>query len=87
MFSLLRLSAHHLALAVSAPKIWNSITLSLRTCTSPEYLSSSPQDPLRPSNLLNSSPLSPQIRILLTIVPVYKLHLLTYLLTYVNVLT
>ena len=34
--SLLRLFAHHLALAVAAPKIWNSFPLSLRTCTSPD---------------------------------------------------
>ena len=58
-----------------------SLPLSLRyTCTSFDTFPL-PQDPLlpiRPSNPLNSSPLARKIRLLLTIVRVYKLYLLTY---------
>jgi len=60
--SLLRLSAHHLALSFStaAPKIWNSLPLSLRTCTVywSWHLPSSSQDPLLPAGLpLHLTPL------------------------------
>jgi len=37
-----------------------------------------------PSNPLSASSLEPQIRLWLTIVRVYKLYLLTYLLTYLH---
>jgi len=70
IFSPLRLSAPHLApcsFSIAAPKIWNSLPPSLRICT-------------RPSSPLNPFLLAPQIRLLLTIVHVYKLYLLTYLL-------
>ena len=70
--------------SIAAPKIWNSHPPSLRTCTSPDIpsvVTSRPTTASRPSNPLNSSPLAPQIRFLLTIVRVYKLYLLTYLLT------
>ena len=51
--------------SVAAPKIWNSLPPSLRTCTGLDTLPSSRQDPLLPASVL-------------TIVRVYKLYLLTY---------
>ena len=87
VFSLLRLSAHHLALATSAMQPVKSGTLSLYLSVPvrvliPSVVISRPTTAGRPSNPLNLSPLAPQIRFLLTIVRVYKLYLLTYLLTF-----
>ena len=74
---------------VAAPKICNSLPLSARSHSiSPYlyqswYLPSSHQENThysRPSIQLNPSLLAPHIRLLLTIVRVYKLYLLTYLL-------
>ena len=56
-------------------KIWNSLLLSLRTCTSPDTyrrFTTSPITASRPSNPLDPSPFALQIRLLLTIVRVYK---------------
>ena len=47
----------------------------------PFVVTSKPTTAIRPSNPLNPSLLAPQIQLLLTIVRVYKLYLLTYLLT------
>ena len=44
----------------------------------PSVVTSRPTTASRPSTPLNSSPLAPQIRLLLTAVRVYKLDLLTY---------
>ena len=71
--------------SVVDPKIWNYLPLSLRTCTSPDtfrrHLKTHYTTACRPSNPLNPSLRAPQIRLLLIIVRVYKLYLLTYLLT------
>jgi len=80
---LLRLSAHHLALAVSASQPLTSGTLSLYLSVPVPVLvtsviASRPTTASRPSSPLNPSPLAPQIRLLLTIVRVYTLYLLTY---------
>jgi len=78
IFSLLRLSTHHLALVVSAlqpPKICNSLPLPLRTCTVPDTF----RRHLRPT--IASRLFDPLThfcaQLLLTIVLVYKLYLLT----------
>ena len=65
--------------SITAPKIWNSLPPSLRTYTSPEYLPSSPQDPLLLAGLpIYLTPfLAAHIQLLLTNMRVYKLHLLT----------
>ena len=57
---------------VAAPIIWNSLPLSLRTCTIliPPVVTSRPNTASRPSYPLNPFPLAPQIRLLLTIVRV-----------------
>ena len=47
----------------------------------PFVVTSRPTTAIRPSNPLNPSFLAPQIQLLLTIVRVYKLYLLSYLLT------
>ena len=75
--SLLRLSAHHLELAVSALQSLKSGTLSLHLSVSvpvlkPFIVTSRPTTASRPSTPLNPSPLVPQIRLLLTIVRVYN---------------
>jgi len=85
--SFLRSSAHHLALAASASQPLKSGTLSLYLSVPvpvliPSVVNSRPTAASRPSNPLNHSPLAPQIRPLLTIVRVYKLYLLTYLLKF-----
>ena len=54
--------------SVAAPKIWNSLPPSLRTCTSPDTF----------RRHLKTHYCQPQCRLLLTIVCVYKLYLLTY---------
>jgi len=81
--SLLRLSAHYLALVASALHPLKSGTLSLYLSVpvpvlTPSVVTSRPTTASRPSNplLLHLS------FALLTIVRVYKLYLLTYLLTY-----
>jgi len=76
---------HHLALAASALQPLKSGTLSLYLSVPvpalmPFVVTSRPTTASRPSNPLNPSPLAPQIRLLLTIVRVYKLYF-TYLLT------
>ena len=86
IFSLLRLSAHHLALAASALQPLESGTLFLHLSIPvpvliPFVVTSRPTTVSRPSNPLDASPLAPQIQLLLTIVCVYKLYLFTYLLT------
>jgi len=83
--SLLRLSAHHLALAASASQPPKSGTFSLYLYVpvpvlTPSVVTLRPSTASRPSNPPKSSPLAPQIRLLLTIVRLYKLYLLTYLL-------
>ena len=82
--SMLHLSAHHLALAVSALQPLKSGTLSLHLSVPvrvliPSVVTSRPTTASRPSNPLKPSPLAPQIRLLLTIMRVCKLYLLTYL--------
>ena len=79
--SLLRLSAHHLALADTALQPLKSGTLSLYLTVpvpvlTPFVVTSRPTTASRHSTPLNPSPLAPQIR-LWTIVCVYKLYLLT----------
>ena len=66
--SLLRLSAHHLALAASASQPLKSGTLSLHLSIPvpvliPSIVTSRPTTASRPSNPLNPSPLAPQIRL------------------------
>jgi len=83
--SLLRLCAHHLALEASVLQHFKSGTLSLYLSVPvpvliPSVVTSRPTTASRPSNPLNSSLLVLQIQLLLTIVRVYKLYLLTYLL-------
>jgi len=81
--SLLRLSAHHLALAVAALQSLKSETLSLHLSVPVPVLIGLPSvvtsRPSRSSNPVNPFLLVPRIRLLLTAVRVYKLHLLTYL--------
>ena len=76
----------HLATAVSVLQLLQSGTLSLLLfeCVPAMILSainSRPTTSSWPSNPLSASSLAPQIRLWLTIVRVYKLYLLTYLLT------
>jgi len=76
----------HLAPAVLVLQLLKSGTLSLRLfeCVPAMILSainSRPTTSSWPSNPLSASSLVPQIRLWLTIVRVYKLYLLTYLLT------
>jgi len=71
------------SVSLAAPNIWNSLPPSLCTCTSsdiliPSVVISRPTTARRPSNPLNPSLLAPQIRLLLTVVHVYKLYLLTF---------
>ena len=66
--SLLRLSAHHLALAASVLQPLKSETLSLYLSVPvpvliPFVVTSRPTTASRPSNPLNLSPLAPQIRL------------------------
>jgi len=79
--SLLRLSSHHLDLSVSAlqPLQSGTLPLSLDTGTSPDTFCRHLKTHYRPSDPLNPSPLAPQIRLLLTILRIYKLHFLAYL--------
>jgi len=68
IFSLLRLSAHHLALAASALQPLTSGTLSLYlsvpvTVLVTSVIASRPTTASRPSTPLNPSPLAPQIRL------------------------
>ena len=77
--SLLRLSAHHLALAALASQPLKSGTLSLYLSVpvpvlTPSVVISRPTTASRPSNPLNPSPLAPQIRLCLA---VFKLFLTT----------
>jgi len=77
-----RTSSGSRSFSVAAPKIWNSLPLSLRTCTSPDtFRRHLKTHASRPSTPLTPSALAPQIRLLLTIVHAYKLYLPTYLLT------
>ena len=58
--------------SVAAPKIWNSLPPSLRTCTSPDTFRRHPF-PNRPPKPFNPFLLAPHIRHSLTIVRDYKL--------------
>ena len=83
----LRLSAHHLALAVLALQPRKSGTVSLHLSVPvpvliPSVVTSTLTTASRPSNPPNLFLLAPQIRLLLTTVRVYILYLFTYLLTY-----
>jgi len=75
--SLFRLFAPYArSFSVAAPKICNSLPPALRMCTAaptPFVVISRLTISSRPSNPLNAFLLAPQIRILLTIVHVYKL--------------
>ena len=76
----------HLAPAVSVLLLLKFRTLSLRLFEGVPAMilsasNSRPTTSSRPSNPLSASSLVPQIRLWLTIVRVYKLYLLTYLLT------
>ena len=68
---------------VAAPKIWNSLPRLFECVPAmiPFVINSRPTTSSWPSNPLSASSLAPQIRLWLTIVRVYKLYLLTYLLT------
>jgi len=66
--------------SVAAPKIRNSLPYLSVLVLIPSVVTSTPTTASRPSNPLNPSPHTPQIRLLLTIVCVYKLYLLTYIL-------
>jgi len=71
--------------SVAVPKIWNSLPLSLRTCTSPDtfVVTSRPTTASRPSTPLNPSHLAPQIRLCWPLCAfINYIYLLTYLLTY-----
>jgi len=65
--------------SVAAPKIRNSLPYLSVLVLIPSVVTSTPTTASRPSNPLNPSH-TPQIRLLLTIVCVYKLYLLTYIL-------
>ena len=87
IFSLLRLSAHHLALAVSELQPLKSGTLSLHLSVSvpvlkPFVVTSRPTTASRPSTPLNPSPLVPQkIRLCWPLCAfINHIYLLTYLL-------
>jgi len=69
--------------SVAVPKIWNSLPLSLRTCTSPDtfVVTSRPTTASRPSTPLNPSHLAPQIRLCWPLCAfINYIYLLTYLL-------
>ena len=89
LISLLRLSAHHLALAASAPQPLKTGTLSYLSVPVPVLIpfvvTSRPTtaSDTRPSNPLNLSYCASDLA-LLTIVRIYKLYLLFYSLTYNN---
>ena len=81
--SLLRLSAHRLALSVSALQPLKFGTFSGYFSVPvpvliPSVVISIPTTESKPSNIPNPSPLAPQIRLFLAAVRVYKLYLLTY---------
>ena len=88
--SLLRLSAHHLALAASASQPLKSRTLSLplslRTCTSPNTFRRHLKTRYCQQAFQSTYPLSScaSDSALLTIVRVYKLYLLPYLFAFVR---
>jgi len=85
--SLLRLSAHHLALAAFASQPLKSGTLFLYLSVpvpvlTPFVVTSRPSIASRPSNPLNPSPLAPQIWLCRPLCAFIKyIYLLTYLLT------
>jgi len=67
--------------SVAAPKIWNSLPPALRMCISHDtYRHQLKTHYFQQANPLSASSLAPQIRLWLTIVRIYKLSLLTYLL-------
>ena len=70
--------------SITAPKIWNFLPLSLRTCTSPDTFRRHLKTHYCQQAFHSTQPLSScaSDSALLTIVCVYKLYLLTYLLTY-----
>jgi len=70
-------------LQFARPKISNSLPPALRMCTIPDTFRRHLKTHCfqQPSNPLNAFLLAPLIRLLLTIMRVYKLHLLTFLLT------
>jgi len=75
-----RISFGACSFSIAARKIWNSrphLPVPVPVLT-PSVVTSRPTTASRPSNPLNPSLLAPQIRLLLTIVRVYKLYLLTY---------
>jgi len=83
----LRLSAHHLALAVLALQPLKSGTVSLHLSVPvpvliPSVVTSRPTAASRPSNPPDLFPLAPQIRLLLTTVRLCILYLLIYLRSY-----
>ena len=64
--------------SVAAHKLWNCLYLSVPVpVLIPSVVTSTPTTASRPSTPLNPSLLAPQIRLLLTILRVYKLYLLT----------
>jgi len=70
--------------SVAVPKIWNSLPLSLRTCTSPDtfVVTSRPTTASRPSTPLNPSHLAPHIRLCWPLCAfINYIYLLTYLLS------
>ena len=85
--SLLRLSAHHLALAALASQPLKSTTLSLYLSVPvpvliPSVVTSRPTTASRPSTSLNPSPLAPQIRLCWPLCAfINYIYLRTYLLT------
>jgi len=87
---LLRLSAHHLALAALASQPPKSGTLSLYLSIpipvlTPSVVISRPTTASRPSTPLNPSPLAPQFRLCWPLCAFMNyIYLLTYLLTYLN---
>ena len=84
--SLFRLFALRIcSFSVAAPKIWNSSFSSSNMYQSQPVVISRLTISTRPSNPLSAFLLAPQIRLLLTIVRVYKLHLLTCILSHRSV--
>jgi len=89
--SLLRLSAHHLALTASASQPLKSGTLSLYlpvpvTVLIPSVVTSRPTTASRPSNPLNPSPLASQIRLCWPLRSfINYIYLFTYLFTHRNI--
>jgi len=86
IFSLLRLSAHHFALAARASQPLKSGTLCLYLSVpvpvlTPSVVTSRPTTASRPSTPLNPSPLAPQIRLSWPLCAfINYIYLLTYLL-------